>query len=86
MGTLIQLMALPAACMLVAWLRIASADTMAALSRCGTALDIARPTAPRLAHVPPRPLPPTWAPAGSLPRSRQVSRVRSSSLAGGGFE
>jgi hypothetical protein len=83
--TLLQLMALPAACMIFAWLRAAGAHSVTALLH-GVAVPaaIARPT---LARVPHR-LPSCGLPlAGSSPRARRARHVRgarSGSLPPGG--
>ena len=88
MSTLLQLMALPAACLLVAWLRTASVDTMASLVRGATlAPAIARPTAPRLARVAHRMRSSALALGEGTPRSRRGRlglRVRTGALTGGG--
>lgn len=66
MGALLQLMTLPAACMLLAWMRGRSAQAVAALLRGAIAMLA------RAAH--PRTLPPGFAIAGAPGRARRLRR------------
>ena len=84
MGALLQLMALPAVCVLMAWARGAAAQAMVALQGGVSAPAIARPTLARVPHRPPCAL----TLAASSPRLRRAKHVRgarSGSLDGGGL-
>jgi hypothetical protein len=85
MGALLQLMALPAVCMLIAWARGVAAQAVIALQGGVSAPAIARPT---LARVPHRPPPCALTLAASSPRLRRAKHVggaRLGSSAGGGL-
>jgi len=82
--TLLQLMALPAACLLFAWLRAAGVHSVTALLH-GVAVPaaIARPTLARSPHRPPSSALTLAASSPRIRPARHVRGARSGSLPGG---